>query len=409
MGVDEGEDLKRKPIELTLSAAAAAHNPKTGWIHPGAGEIPLLENCVWVLALFRSRLAENVLLGKDLLEKLLEFEVEGNFPVCLHEYPQCKDRDFSLELLPVFHWLLFSFRSALGDALSLRLECLVGRILSHAYKMHRQRPLCLASELRLKSWFEPHNIPSWTPESPEEWSSALISDQMAASLHPSYCSLLAAAAQQWHPQLAVYMGPQDQDHAEPKVTLYDLFMGHYFGLYSRRALQDHRTALLAALVHPFEEERVEIAHPPIPCRVDHPFSLYWGSPEKLHSFVLDAQRAFCTAGDNCILVHLPPSTIPEGQDAVELSFFCNLEASSGIRIGGVRATTFQLGDVIALNDSLRLQIALETGEGRFFGHILRANRPSQKGKNLKFETYDWQIALRTIRRSDDCVLRISII
>jgi hypothetical protein len=146
----------------------------------------------------------------------------------------------------------------------------------------------------------------------------------------------------------------------------------------------------------------------------HPFVLYWGSPEELHSLCLDPRNAICTMakgeGEVEIQVHFSPSSIPEGQDAVELSLFANLNAAPDLRILDAtepkKATTFQLGDVIALNPHVHLQITLDSGEGRFFGHILRANRPSQKGKNLKFETYDWQIALRTIRRSDGCVLRV---
>ena len=120
MGVELEEDLKRKMIELNLSAAAIAQSPQTGYIHLNYEEIarsdtiPLLENFSFALALFRSRLTENVFKGKALLEKLLAFEVDGNFPVYLHEYPQCKDRDFSLEILPVLHWVLFHFRERLA-------------------------------------------------------------------------------------------------------------------------------------------------------------------------------------------------------------------------------------------------------------------------------------------------------
>ncbi len=349
---------------------------------------------------------------KTLLENLLVFEVEGNFPVYLHEYPQCKDRDFSLNLLPVFHWLIADFRTALGEPLSIRLEMLIGRILSHNYKMHAQRSLCKSSEFRLKSYFEGAVLPSWIPANAEEWAEALISCQMT-----NESGLLEEGLARWHPQLCTYIGPQHQDRGEPKVTLFDLLMGHYHGIYSSRALQDHRVHLLAGLIQPFEVKSPAVQKE-APCHAitadpAQPYAIYWGTAEKLNSFYLDPKQAQCAIVRNAdaveVTIALPAKQISDSQDTVELSFFMNLNLPQEILIQGAKATTFQLGeriDLLSADLQLSLEILLEKGEGRFFGHILRANRPNQKGKNLKYETYDWQIALRTIRRSEECTLKI---
>ncbi|MBS0604322.1 MAG: hypothetical protein JSS60_04700 [Verrucomicrobia bacterium] len=425
MGVDLEEDLKRRMIELNLSAASFAKSPQTGYLHLNYDSeerhdtIPLLENFCYALALFRSRIAENVLEGKTLLEKLLVFENDGNFPVYLHEYPHCKDRDFSLELLPIFHYLLGDFRAALGEALCIRLELLIGRIVSHGYKMHTQRPLSKPSEFRLKSYFEPHAVPSWTPSTPDEWANALITFQMAKSRGIQLDRFLEKSLERWHPQLATYIGLQNQERAEPRVTLLDLFMGHCYGLYSKRALLDKRAALLASLVQPFNAVP-EAFQQEVPCHaisndgLRH-YALYWGTHEKLNSLVLDAPNSGFDVerqGSNVeITLSMPPKTFPDGQEAIECSFFVNLVPELEMLVQGAKATTFQLNDAVDLlcdDLQLRLEISLEKGEGRFFGHILRANRPTQKGKNLKYETYDWQIALRTIRRSDDCVIKLKL-
>src|ERR1700733_5507295 len=106
MGVEIEEDLKRKMVELNLTAGRKAQSEQTGYIHLNYecedkhDTIPLLENFCFVLALLRSRLTDHVLEGKTLLGKLLAFEVDGNFPIYLHDFPECKDRDFSLTLLP---------------------------------------------------------------------------------------------------------------------------------------------------------------------------------------------------------------------------------------------------------------------------------------------------------------------
>lgn len=418
MGVDLDEDLKRKMVDLNIAAARKMQSPQTGYVHLNYEShdrhdtIPLLENFCFALALFRSRISESVLEGKTLLENLLVFEVEGNFPVYLHEYPQCKDRDFALSLLPVFHPLIADFRTALGEPLSIRLEMLIGRILSHGYKMHAQRPLCKSSEFRLKSYFSGVSPSSWIPNSAEEWAEALISCQMT-----NESGLLEEALAKWHPQLCTYIGPQHQDRGEPKVTLFDLLMGHYHGLYSSRALQDHRVHLLASLIQPFEG-KAPAACMQVPCHAiatdpAQPYAIYWGTAEKLNSFYLDPKQAQCAIVKNEnaveVTIALPKKQISDSQDTVELSFFMNLNAAQEILIQGAKATTFQPGDRIDLLSAdlrLSLEILPEKGEGTFFGHILRANRPNQKGKNLKYETYDWQIALRTIRRSEECTLKI---
>jgi hypothetical protein len=295
MGVNLEEDLKRKLIDLNLLAGRSAQSPQTGYVHLNYESeerhdtIPLLENFCFCLALFRSRIADNVLEGKALLEKLLVFEVDGNFPVYLHEYPQCKDRDFSLCLLPVFHWLVADFKVALGEPLAQALEMLLGRIVSHGYKMHAQRPLCAASEFRLRSYFEPGAEFNWTPSTPEEWADSLISCQIAGSEQ-----FLGPALEKWHPQLCTYIGPQHQNKAEPRVTLFDLFMGHYCGIYSQRALKDRNAHLLAALIKPFDEKYTP-SEKETPCHsLDvQSYSLSWGTPEKLNTLLLDAKSGEC--------------------------------------------------------------------------------------------------------------------
>lgn len=420
MGVDVEEDLKRKMVEINIAAGRTAQSPQTGYIHlhyesdERHDTIPLLENFCFCLALLRSRLTDHILEGEALLEKLLAFEVDGNFPLYLHEFPQCKDRSLGLSLLPIFHWILADFRIALGEGLTLHIEALIGRILSHGYKMHAQRPLSKSAEFRLKSYVEPNDLPIWTPSTPEEWADALISTQIAPSNDDT---LLEEALQKWHPQLCTYIGPQQYDRGEPKVTLFDLILGHSHGLYSRRSLEDRRVHLLASLVHPFEKKNTALVESPFHAisASSHPYALYWGTPDKLHSFLLAPYKSQVSIEKSShaieFTITLPPQAPQPGEDAFELAFFINIDPSHTIWVCGAKATTFRLGDLIELRSlslHLHLELSLEMGDGRFFGHISRANRPTQKGKNLKYETYDWQIALRTIRRTEDCRLKVRL-
>lgn len=430
MGIDLEEDLKRKMIELNLISGRRFQSPQTGFIHFNSHSedrhdtIPLLENLCFALALLRSRLIEQVAEGKSLIEKLLPFEVDGNFPIYLHEYPHCKDRAFGLTLLPVFHWALTDFRIALGEPLASQLELLVCRIISQGYRAHAQRPLSKSLEFRLKSYFESYPSLDWEPMSPQEWAELLISFQMIKRHTPNSSSvdndsILEEALKRWHPQLCVYLGPQHHERHEPQVTLFDLFLGSYYQRYSRRALENSRVHLLASLIHPFGEDQNKHLSLSIPFQKTHSphtqYALYWGNPEQLNSCIFNPQKSRCSIDrrENEVefTIYLSARDVQKNQEEFEVALYLNLNAIEKIFVQEAPATTFQLGDLITCSSQdilLNLEFFLEQGQGSFFGHIYRANRPNQKAMNLKFETFDWQIALRTICRDEECVLRAKI-
>lgn len=412
MGVELQEDLKRKMIDLNLSAALKRKSSETGYIHfnsvskESKDTIPLLENFCFALALFRSRNTEFLAEGKMLVEKLLVFEVEGNFPIYLHEYPECKDRVFGLEIFPVFHALLQDFTFALGERLASSIEKCKARILSHAYKMDAQRPLSPSASFRLKHFFEPASISSWVPNGPEEWAHGLISCQMSRSSF-----LFPTALQYWHRGLSLYLGEQSQEAQEPKVTLFDLIMGHYYSQYSKRALKSHPIHLRASLIYPVLARPSEELIPESHWVLSSPQVLHWGSCAQLHSLSIEAKTGLCITRVHAEGLEWQVSlSEPELRDGVELSLFFNTDAFRALYVQGAPSTTFQLGDSLELilkGMRVLIQITLEKGEGRFFGHFLRGNRSCQKEKGA-YLAEDWQIALRTLCRSPECQVNLSL-
>jgi len=131
------EQEKRCFIDLNLQAARKRLSPQTGWVHhcyesegTRHDTIPLLENLCFALALFRSRLSDDILQGRQLLEKLLAFEVQGEFPIYLHEYPTIRDRGSSLDLLPALLHIQKEFGIVLGEGLQKQLAAAIARILA---------------------------------------------------------------------------------------------------------------------------------------------------------------------------------------------------------------------------------------------------------------------------------------
>ena len=364
-----------KMPELALKAGRKRQSKQTGFVH-FEDRIPLLENFCFALALFRSRLSENVLEAKALLERLLHFQVEGNFPIYLHEYPRCHDTFRGERILPALHWILTDFQAVLEGELKNRLKTAIQQI------------------SKGQIWGQDFR----SPTTPEEWAGSLIRGQMSGSCDPS------SALQHWHPSLLTFVGPHSQDKHEPAITLYDLFMGSLFNTFSSRALLDHPIHLQASLIQPFPSLPMPVSLPDLlrlpPCH------LLWGDAEHLHSLVLHAKHSSIQQEGEDFLITLPETIPEEGEGRTEISLFCDVHEDHVILINQKRATTFRLNDVVTLvSKGLNIELRFSGGEGQFFGHLLRANRPTQTSKG---DAYDWQIALRTLSREPSCTLKISV-
>lgn len=258
----------------------------------------------------------------------------------------------------------------------------------------------------------------------------------------------------WHQEICCYMGPalkEWQDGGEPQVTLYDLFLGYFSGGFSTRALRDSIVHLEGVLIPPHEEKFRVL---PYPQRVDrlceeivwhsrqeqhiaycyiekcldlnpvfikgfHPLRVVWGDHRRVHTLV-------CQGGNSRKIEFIQ---VPDGVDIIfeldamaetedreknrEIVFFVDIHDELEIFISGQKATTFSLGETLTLRSGmcqLSLVFQLLEGNGRFLGHRMLGNRPSQlsyKGKQ-RHDAHDWQLFLRTIKRSEPCVIKASL-
>ena len=253
------EEAPRKNLELHSEAAKKRVSGQTGYLHlfseaPNVveqGTIPLLENMYYVLGLFRTRLSDPIIEGKLILEKLLSFEVEGNFPIYLHHFPNCKDRSVSLHMLPVFYYLLKDYRQVLGKDLTRKVEDLTDRIVAHAEKIRQEKALSFGAEVKFLSFTK--QLVCKKPSSSQEWGEYLL------ALHMSEDPILVEhelqkAARVWNAHLGLYIGEgraHPQDGYFPKATLFDLFMAAQTGAFSEQLLSNHILFLSGSLVHSF--------------------------------------------------------------------------------------------------------------------------------------------------------------
>lgn len=267
-------DLLKELSEWALAAGRFFQSAQTGFVHLYYGEseqraqtIPLVENVLFILALFRSRLVEQVQEGKGLLKRLLAFQKQqagddyGNFPVYLHEYPFCQDPALGIQLLAPFYWILKQFGHILGVELKQQLEQAAHLVLEHSVRAHQTKVFPYSLAIRLAAvqlaygllwnkaeWYQvgkeqleqlaQHQLDGW--HTTRHLADILVGLQMVyPSLSDSpWSSLWQLMEQTWHAQLACYIGPcvrEWQEREEPQVNLYDLFGGFLSGRFSRRA------------------------------------------------------------------------------------------------------------------------------------------------------------------------------
>ncbi|PIS02781.1 MAG: hypothetical protein COT85_01760 [Chlamydiae bacterium CG10_big_fil_rev_8_21_14_0_10_42_34] len=371
------EELKKltHTIDLARNAGRARQSKRTGFVHDEE-TIPLYENFCFALSLFRAKTAESVVEGKELVDRLLAFQsTEGNFPIFLHEYPRCFDLNMGLKVAPILIYLLRLFGPVLGD-LKVKIEEALKLVLAK----RGQKPLW---ENRYRACVGEPLLPVDTSEfSPQEWTQWIITAQLAGINHFKI---------PYDEELQLFMGHSGfdcQEGAQPRPNPIEWLLAD--GKFSPRLLQDHPHQLLCAPLFPVTFESTSC--------LSSDFRLFWNG-STLHSLVGKS------------LVFDLPETFEMGRsDLFEAALYTDISEETKIFIEGGKGTTFQLGDLITIQTptkNIQFKFELTSGAGDFCGHIFRSNRPSQILKG--YEAYDWQIAVRTLRREGPCQIKVNIL
>lgn len=259
----------------------------------------------------------------------------------------------------------------------------------------------------------------------------------------------------WHRHTGTYIGPAlrlSQEGHEPKVTTYDLIMGYLTGVFSARVLKENPAHLEAVLIPAYEDilpnlqfpvvlegnvsgdkwlvhhdERIAYSiidkenrplNPPTENGY-HPLRIIWGDLNKVHSLVCqggNCRAIHGSARDGNIILLADLGTLVEVEDkekSREVVFFIDVQDEMGFLVEDHKSSTFQMGETLSIKDSqcsFTLAFLQEEGQGKFLGHRMLGNRPSQvanKGQK-RYEAYDWMIFPRTIRRTEPCQLKVEI-
>lgn len=385
--VDVGLKKATRLIDLAVQAGRKRQSSKTGFVHAfSLDTIPLYENFCFAFALFRQKTAETIAEGSQLVEKLLHFQTEeGNFPTHLHEFPKCWDFHQSLKIAPILIHILRDFASVLKQEFKEKVaKALQKAIIPPKNPLWEHRFLAcqgIASPL-----IKDHLL---------EWviSQQLIDKNQTFPIpyHADFQLLLSSSL------------IQEKEGIQPSVLEYALAEKEGF---SERLKKDHIHQLQSGVLFPFTtscEERGDWIR-----FEDHPLCV-WES-DGLHS--LQFSRGVWQTKDK-LLIDLEEPFIQERNDLFEIAAYVDRSDPISIRINGERGMVFYLGDTVSIRSPHRqidLVFQKEKGEGDFIGHIARGNRANQvacKEEHL-YDAFDWQIGLRTLRRSAPVQLSVTV-
>ena len=436
-------DLLRKINEAALIAGRKRKSMQTGFLHlhyhmkddQPELTIPILENFLYAWTLLRSRTAENILEAKNHLEKLLPFQTDQGFPLYLHDYPQVKDRVLSFHLLGVFAGIIDGFKTVLGSELKGRLEQGSEELWKNCQEALQDfnvpfpaqvRAACAAKLLKLSNG-EDH-LKSLVNLS---WHTTEDLGVIVAALYTVYPSLVGTPWEDfweklrsnWHVSTQSYIGEVKQEYQfgfEPQATLLDLVMGIYYEKLSKRAVAETPHLLQAPWVPLICEEVAAVDEVPFSLMIN-PFRCHWGNIERAHTLAClggNARAVHYAHQGKEVEIVFELDTLPDTDDKEKLRevvFYLDHADVHQVRFSGTSSTTFQLDnpvEIISGSFSAKLQFSVLEGSGQWMGHLMRGNRPNQlaaKGAN-RFQSYDWQIILRTLRRTTPCKIacRISL-
>jgi hypothetical protein len=285
-------DLVRQLVNLAVNAGRSLQSSQTGYIHychrvldyPNFDTIPVVENFLFALSLLRERTAESFAEGKVLVDKLRHFQhASGNFPVYLHEFPECKDYYTAVHLLPIFYWILRTFPIVLGTPLRDEFQQTVERSFDYCLKLKEEKlPFIISLKLacgvkalaklwerqdiekKAEGWLDELRVESESPDFsgwfvPELLGEALVCLEMVYGdlVNSPWVNMWQHLRTVWHQRTASYVGPGYRDYQfreQPEVTMLDLVAGFHTGIYSYRALLNGPHMLQTALIHPTDEK-----------------------------------------------------------------------------------------------------------------------------------------------------------
>lgn len=420
--------------ELLVDTVKKLKSEETQLIHLAeSGEkrclISIVDNALYALFLFESKTRDEALEARSLLSHLLHFQVDGQFPVFLHQYPEVHDALIGADLLCVFAQILKRHRLAVGEELADALLNSTQKLAVRGLEEVRRIRSAYAKRVKLAAAASALGFDAPLDELRREFDpSACCQRKILADLcvglsllprDQQWPEVWDLARSLWHPELGRYSGPLFSERFEGrefKASSFELFFGgQAFGRELLWAPLITQTESLPKLgQHTVDGQRqgawvmnedcslsVAAWDEPSDQKGYHPFC-YVDSDMAMTCHVKNAQlTSWDLKSDGAFLEFFVPPQEKEMNHPV--SFFVE---RMPLLVNGVRQNTFGKGDEISVG---RVRLQLEA-DSPAFGHVMMGERPSQLLENSEkvYSERNWKIVYRPVRADEPLTLKATV-
>jgi len=256
-------------------------------------KIPLRENFIYVLALLRTKDLAHIQVAKEMLKKLICFDVAGNFPTYLHEYPVITSPYQGLYIAGVLYWILKEYPIALGSELVSVVRDLFQRLLVQEGELPFG-PKVIHRALTTGTIGSDWDLEGLSASKAFDF---MLAMQIAEQTDPAlYLQKIGAF---WDPEFSCYHDPKNLqwEGSSLQRSPLDLYFFQWIGAENFSVLEPHPSDLLGSLIFPFRGIRKEEdgSGKQLFCEKKEgrgSFSLLWKESGKTFSLTIKAKELF---------------------------------------------------------------------------------------------------------------------
>jgi hypothetical protein len=395
----------RQKNDLILRAFERHFQEATRLIHFGV-VAPILENALFVLALFRKKEQKTMLEGKELLLRLIAYQSNsGLFPDAIHllDHNQFSWKK-NLYLAAVFHLLVKEFDRVIDKVSKERIHHSYSLLLNGLKKLELEGALLFLRSVLLDE--TPNSLPR------------LDSQEEVEILFVAYGLALPQLRLQMEEMLSFYVlkdapfyqGPFagiKQYKGAPLKSIIEISLTHEEELKEEEAIFDKvwMESVLAPDLSHIKGQAFWVRHKDLKEKGDLYARAFFDLKQGLSAALYVPQNTFFDPKTSIYTFSL------EGfyeEDAHEISLYIPKCPSIGVYVDEAKSSIFRENEQITIktkSHSIPLMFRVVEGEGKFIGHISLDSRPYEIEKG---GIYDRKISIRTVERSMRCRLELFI-
>lgn len=222
--------------------------------------IPIFENLCFVIALFRSHVMANTLEGRELLDKILAFQISagehtGLFPRYVHEYPGVQRKGYLISIALALYRLKRHHAQVLHVELQQALSRAIGRLIEALQEQTWMDSISVLLRVMQGELPDRESLLALRPRSIRECIYLLhITQILFMQEHPNATEMFQHLTSHWSSQMNAYIGPLEKEWylcGEEPISLFHYFMHTITG--TKRQIAPGLVHLHASLLYSSEK------------------------------------------------------------------------------------------------------------------------------------------------------------